>query len=122
MEGYLGNLFNHGAILVNIYGWGVGENSNPFRKVAERENALDAYRKFLSGGALSEAPIAIPAVPPAGFIVKVHKLQAALPGWIEKNGPSKVKDDIDRMQKALERQQFDAADQAASAILNTIGN
>ena len=37
MESYLGNLFNHGAVLVNIFGWGVGDRGNPFRKIAEGE-------------------------------------------------------------------------------------
>ena len=46
MEGCLGNLFNHGAVLVNVFGWGVGDRDNPFRKIAERDDALAAYRKF----------------------------------------------------------------------------
>ncbi|HJT79482.1 MAG TPA: hypothetical protein VJ739_19960, partial [Gemmataceae bacterium] len=40
MEGYLGNLFNHGAVLVNVFGWGVGGPENPFRKTAESASAV----------------------------------------------------------------------------------
>ena len=50
MEGYLGNLFNHGAVMVKIFGWGLGDKDYPFRRIAESPDALAAYRKFLSGG------------------------------------------------------------------------
>jgi len=117
MEGYLGSLFNHGAVLVNLYGWGVGDDNNPFRKTAEGENALAAYRKFLAGEALHEAP----AIPPqASLIDNVHKVQAEVPGWIQKNGPAQVKDNLEQLDKALKEKHFDAAAQAATAILRTI--
>jgi hypothetical protein len=35
METYLARHFNHGAALVNIFGWGLGEADNPFRRAAE---------------------------------------------------------------------------------------
>ena len=54
MERYLGSLFNHGAVLVNIFGWGVGPESNPFRKIAESDSAIHAYRRFLRGEELAE--------------------------------------------------------------------
>ena len=57
MEGYLGSLFNHGAVLVNVFGWGLGDESNPFRKIAEGSDALAAYRKFLDGEKLGEAQV-----------------------------------------------------------------
>jgi hypothetical protein len=55
METYLGNLFNHGATFVNIFGWGAGPRDNPFRKFAESEKAIEAYQKFLEGETLQEA-------------------------------------------------------------------
>ena len=51
-ESYLAQFFNHGATLVNIYGWGLGGASNPFNEVAEGNEAVNAYRKFLSSQVL----------------------------------------------------------------------
>jgi hypothetical protein len=121
MEHYLGNLFNHGAVLVNIFGWGVGETDNPFRKVAESGTAIAAYRKFLRREKLAEAPIPIPKLPPEGLPEKIRKVHAMLPGWIEKHGPARVKRDVERLEKALKEQQFNDAAEAADAILKTIG-
>ena len=121
MEGYLGNLFNHGAVLANVFGWGVGDYENPFRRIAESPSALAAYRKFLRGEALQEAPIATPQIPPVGLIEKIHKVQAELPGWIQKNGPSLVEEKFRALDQAIKQKRFDAADEAADAILNTMG-
>jgi hypothetical protein len=74
MEGYLGNLFNHGARLVTLFGWGVGDGNNPFSKTAENDRALTAYRKFLNGDVLTESPIPVPNIPPADLPDKVHKI------------------------------------------------
>ena len=120
MERYLGNLFNHGAVLVTVFGWGVGDKDNPFRKIAEGDASLAAYRKFLRGATLDEAPIPIPSVPPEGLAETIHKVQATLPGWIEKNGPRGVKDDLQRLEKSLKEKRFDDAAEAAAAILKTI--
>lgn len=117
MEGYLGRLFNHGAVLVNLYGWRVGDDSNPLRKTAEGENALVAYRKFLAGETLPEAPA---IASQANLIDKVHKIQAEVPGWIQKNGPAQVKDNLEQLDKAIKEKHFHAAAQAANAILKTI--
>ena len=122
MERYLGNLFNHGAVLVNVFGWGVGNKDNPFRKIAEGDTALAAYRKFLRGDKLEEAAIPIPALPPAGLREKVRKVQAMLPGWIKKNGPAKVKDDVEKLGRCLKENLFEQAAEAADAILKTIGD
>lgn len=120
MEGYLGNLFNHGAVLVNLFGWGVGDDSNPFRKIAESKGALAAYRKFLTGETLHEAPIPVPVIPPADLPDKIHKIQANLPGWIKKNGPAQVKDNLEQLDKAIKEKRWDKAEQVAAAILQTI--
>lgn len=48
METYLARSFNHGAALVTIYGWGIGDASNPFRTAAQGPEALAAYRKLLA--------------------------------------------------------------------------
>ena len=52
METYLAGRFNHGATLVNVFGWGIGgpsmKDTNPYRIVTDGPEALAAYRKFLS--------------------------------------------------------------------------
>jgi hypothetical protein len=121
MEGYLGNLFNHGAVLVNVFGWGVGAADNPFRKIAENPAALAAYRKFLSGAALDEAPIPVPVIPPADLPDKIHTVQAKLPGWIEKNGPAAVKDTFAALGRAVRDKRFDDAETAANTLLEIMG-
>ncbi len=121
MEGYLGRLFNHGAVLVNVFGWGVGDKDNPFRKAAENDNALAAYRKFLRGEKLAEASMPVPVVPPEGLREKMQKIQATLPGWIEKNGPARVKDHVAKLQESMKEQRFDEVEKAADAILKIIG-
>lgn len=120
IEYYLGNLFNHGAVLVNVFGWGVGDKNNPFRKVAENDNALVAYRKFLRGEKLAEFAIPVPELPPAGLEDKIHKVQASLPGWIEKHGPARVKSNVEKLQNALKEKRFKDAGEAADAILKSI--
>ncbi len=121
MERYLGNLFNHGAVLVNVFGWGVGDTGNPFRKIAESDEALASYRKYLRGEKLYEAPIPVPVVPPVGFREKIQKVQATLPGWIARNGPAQVKDNVEKLQRLLTEKRFEEAAKIADAILKTIG-
>jgi hypothetical protein len=58
MEDYLARMFNHGATLTNVFGWGVGDEDNVFRRATESEQALAAYRKFLRGVRLNEKPLA----------------------------------------------------------------
>ena len=53
-ESYLAGLYNRGAVLVTIFGWGLGPPEMPFRKVAESNEAVNAYRKFLAGEPLVE--------------------------------------------------------------------
>src|SRR6185503_6020369 len=55
METYLGWMFNHGAVLVTIFGWGVGSETNPFHLAASSDDAIQAYQKFLRGETLIEA-------------------------------------------------------------------
>lgn len=57
MEDYLARMFNHGAVLTNVFGWGVGDRDNVFRRAAEGPELLAAYRKFLSGARLAEKPL-----------------------------------------------------------------
>ncbi len=120
MEGYLGNLFQHGAILVNVFGWGVGNSANAFRRAAESPNALAAYRKFLRGEKLDEAPLSVPQIPPADLQEKIHKIQTALPGWINLHGATRVKPLMEKLDAALKNRNFDEAAQRADEILTLL--
>lgn len=121
MEGYLGSLFNHGAVLVNVFGWGLGDESNPFRKIAEGPDSLAAYRKFLSGGKLVEAQVPdLLSTLPANLRFKIQKVQAILPGWLQHHEPAQIHDTIDVLGQALEDQRFDDAEKSVDAILKQI--
>ena len=87
METYLGRMFNHGAVMVNVFAWGIGGEAmrdHFFRRAAEGPEPLAAYGKFLRGEALHESD-------PSGFSVemlesKVHRIQSELPLWMQKTG------------------------------------
>ena len=88
MEGYLGNLFNHGAVMVNIFGWGLGDKNYPFRRIAESPDALAAYRKFLSGGQLSEAAVPdVIATLPADCRTKFENCRRLSPNGCRSTAP-----------------------------------
>jgi hypothetical protein len=116
MESYLASLFNHGAVFVNIFGWGVGDDANPFRKVAEADTSLAVYRKFLNGEKLNEAP----EFPPSDLPAKIHQIQAALPAWIQAHGASRVQPLMTNLDAALKARRFDEAQQIAGQILTLL--
>lgn len=119
MEDYLGNLFNHGAQLVNIFGWGVGDENNPFRKTAENGSALAAYRKFLRGEKLAETPPDA-KLPQFGLPDKIHKIQALLPAWMKDHGSTQARPLMEKLSECLKQRQFDEASKTADAILELI--
>ncbi|MGE0529071.1 MAG: hypothetical protein AB7G93_03170 [Bdellovibrionales bacterium] len=50
METYLAELYNHGAVLTTLFGWGLGQDPNmEFRYATENVQAIEAYKKFLRG-------------------------------------------------------------------------
>lgn len=57
MQDYLARMFNHGATMTNVFGWGIGEKNNVFRRATEGREAIAAYQKFLRGARLDEAPL-----------------------------------------------------------------
>ncbi len=122
MEGYLGSLFNHGAVLVNLFGWGLGEESNPFRKIAEGPDALVAYRKFLDGEKLGEIQVPdLLSTLPAYLRVKIQTVEAALPGWLPNHDPAQIQHNVDIRGQAIDDQKFSDAEKAIDAILEKIG-
>jgi hypothetical protein len=118
MEAYLGTLFNHGAILVNVFGWAVGDANNPFRRVAESEGAIAAYRKFLRGERLDEK--AEEQVPSVDFFGKAQSLQSELPRYFSKNGRGKVGTLYDVLNQQLDSRRFVDAESTIDAILRII--
>lgn len=115
METYLAWMFNHGAALVNVFGWGIGESgANPFRMIAESPDSLAAYRKFLSGETLVEEAYAFSDLPD-----RIQRIQAELPAWIEQN-PSRrpeVEPLVLQLQQAVETNNFQEASRIADEIL-----
>lgn len=119
METYLGDMFNHGAALVNIFGWGVGPRSNPFRKIAESRESIEAYQKFLHGGKLQEdAPAQVPS---PEFFSKLPKLQKELPPYLKEYGSGKVKTLYETLSQSLNAQRYTDAEKTIDEIFKIIG-
>ncbi len=115
METYLARHFNHGAALVNIFGWGLGEADNPFRRAAEQDEAIAAYRKFLRGDTLVEGPPTIIERLPA----KMRRIQAEMPGWIagHRDRQARAQPHFDALTAALEANDLPRAEREADALL-----
>jgi hypothetical protein len=87
MEGYLSRMFRHGAVMTNIFAWGIGGEAmrnNFFRRAAENPEALQAYGKFLRGEPLVES--AGDGFSPEAFQNKMRRIQRELPAWVQKTG------------------------------------
>ena len=119
MEGYLGNLFNHGAELVNVFGWAVGDSNNPFRRVAESPKSLEAYRKFLKGSKLQEDQT-LGGMPTLGFITKMRKIQKEMPAYAAKHGPQEIQPLIMKLDQLMKAGRYAEADKAADAVIELI--
>ncbi|MHB1000865.1 MAG: hypothetical protein ACYC27_16610 [Armatimonadota bacterium] len=119
MEAYLGNLYNHGAILVNVFGWAVGPPSNPFRGVAESAKSIEAYQKFLRGKELQEDPT-LGGIASIGFISKIRKIQKELPLYVEKHGPRDVQALAVALEQHMKSAQYTEAEKNADEILEII--
>jgi len=122
-ETYLGWMFNHNATLVNLYGWGVGsKDENPFWKAAASAEALDAYRKFLSGQPLIEDSSDLALNISGSLPDKIHKIQADLPTWLQ-NHPeqqSKIELLMEQLDQAVKAGNYQGATTTANVILSLI--
>ena len=118
MEAYLGTLFNHGAVIVNIFGWDVGDANNAFRRAAGNGLAVAAYQKFLRGESLAEN--AQEQIPTSEFFEKVKKLQQKLPAYFSRNGRGQVGSLYDALGQQLDGRRFTDAETTIDAILKII--
>ena len=117
METYLGRMFNHGGVLVNVFSWGIGgeaQRTNFFRRATENAECLAAYAKFLRGEQLVESQ----GFSGPGFQRKMRCIQAELPGWIHKTGrQAKAMPLMQKIKALIKEKKWQEADKAADAIL-----
>ena len=118
MEQYLGDLFNRGAILVNIFGWDVGGADNLFRRVAQSEDAVAAYRKFLRGELLAQS--AAVQLPSSEFFPKMERLRNELPPYFSRYGTVEVGPLYETLRRHLDQGHFADAEAIVDAILAVI--
>jgi hypothetical protein len=120
METYLGRVFNHGGVLVNLFSWGIGgeaqRKTNFFRLATENPEALGAYAKFLRGEKLVES--AATGFSSEAFQVKMRWIQAELPSWVQKSGKqAQVKPLTDKLMTLIKEKKWQDADKAADEVL-----
>ncbi|MBC8043488.1 MAG: hypothetical protein IAF08_08585 [Rhizobacter sp.] len=125
METYLGKMFNHNAVMVNIFSFGIGgeaeKNKNLFRLATENKEALSAYRKFLNGETLIERKRPADTFSPTLFQQKIRRIQAELPAWIQKTHErEKVEPLMQKLDGLIKQSRFQEADKIANEILKRI--
>jgi dihydroneopterin aldolase len=117
METYLGRMFNHGGVLVNVFSWGIGgeaQRNNFFRRATGNPECLAAYAKFLRGEQLVESQ----GFSGPGFQRKMRRIQAELPSWIQKTGRQAEAMPLMHTVKALiKEKKWQEADKAADEVL-----
>ena len=124
METYLGRMFNHGAVMVNVFSWGIGGEAmrnNFFRRATENPEALAAYAKFLRHETLVEtAPTGFSS---AAFQDKMHRIQTELPGWVQKSGQqAQVMPLIQKLNAFIKDRKWQEADKVADEILSLMSH
>lgn len=123
METYLGRMFNHGAVMVNIFSWGVGpEDSqrNPFRLPTEGPDAIAGYRRFLSGEPLREDPAEPFSL--TAFQRKIGEIQSRLPSWVRRTRRQRDAEAImRRLEGHVKSGDLVSADEAVVPMLKLLG-
>jgi hypothetical protein len=124
METYLAKMFNHGAVLTNIFSWGIGgeaQRQNFFRVATENPEALGAYAKFLRGEPLVESAAGTAGFSSEAFQAKMRRIQTELPTWVQKSGQQATIMPLVQKIKALTHDhQWQEADKTADEILALI--
>ncbi len=122
MQDYLARMFNHGATMTNVFGWGIGDKQNVFRRATEGDEALAAYRKFLRGARLDETPLAQSY---RGGRSILQSLMRALPARIESylnagGDPRVIQPRVKRLEENMKDGRLDAMKQELDVIEATI--
>ncbi|MHC5539118.1 hypothetical protein ACYOEI_12940, partial [Singulisphaera rosea] len=120
METYLGRMFNHGAVLTNIFAWGIGGEAmrdNFFRRAAENSEALAAYAKFLRHAPLIEsAPTGFSS---EAFRAKMRRIQQELPDWVQKSRKqAQAMPLTEKLQANIKDMRWPEADKVADELLS----
>jgi len=123
METYLGRVFNHGGVMVNVFSWGIGgealRKTNFFRLATENPEALAAYAKFLRGEKLVET--AATGFSSEAFQAKMRRIQAELPGWVQKSGKqAQVLPLTEKLKALLKDKKWQEADKLADDLLDLL--
>jgi hypothetical protein len=122
METYLGRMFNHGAVMVNIFAWGIGGEAmrdNFFRRAAENPEALAAYAKFLRHEPLVEASTT--GFSSEAFQAKMRRIQKELPEWVRESGQQRQAMPLaQRLQALIKDRNWLEADKVADEILGLL--
>ena len=120
METYLGRMFNHGAVMVNVFSWGIGGEAmrnNFFRRATENPEALAAYAKFLRHEPLVET--ASTGFSSEAFQDKMHRIQKELPGWVQKSGQqAQAMPLIQKLKAFIKDRKWQEADKVADELLS----
>ena len=125
MENYLALMFNHGAKMVNVFGWGI-PGSNPFKEATERPEALIAYRKFLQGIPLSEqSPQAAASESPVSqqneLANRVRGVHAKIRSYQQSGGNMKpVMQHMLRLEKAIANGDLDTIEKELNLVLEIV--
>ena len=122
METYLGRSFNHGAVLVNVFAWGIGGEAmrnNFFRKAAENPEALAAYAKFLRRETLVETDAT--GFSSEALQAKMQRIQKELPDWVQKSGQqAKVAPLTAKLQTLIKDKKWQEVDKVADELLSLL--
>ena len=106
MEAYLSTMFNHGATLTVLFGWGLGRAGEPFTSAAERDTALEAYRKFLRGEELTGSYRPGDFARAGSLPAKINRMHEQIRSFVNRGGdPSDIEplvQEIDRLLRAGE--------------------
>ena len=120
METYLGRMFNHGAVMVNIFSWGIGGEAmrnNFFRRATENPEALAAYAKFLRHEPLVESASA--GFSAASLQDKMHRIQKELPAWVQKSGQqAKAMSLTQKLDALMKEKKWQELDKVADELLS----
>lgn len=121
METYLARMFNHGAALVNIFGWGI-PGDNAFRRSAESESSLAAYRKFLNGQPLQEAPLETSYMPSAEALpARIHAMHESVRRYQQRGGDMrKVMRAMEELQRAVPTGDHEKIERALEDVLEIV--